>query len=59
MWQLFQGLLFYPVMIGLFLWVYFTDKHFIFGLLIIAAILWLDPIWRLMWHKAVEFFKTR
>lgn len=59
MWQLFRGLLFYPMMVGLFLWVYFTGKHFIFGLAIIAIILWVDPIWKIMWHKAIEIFKKR
>ena len=58
-WQLFIGLLFYPVMIGIFLWLYFTDKHWIFGLLVIAVILALDPIWRVMGRRAIEMLTAR
>lgn len=41
-----QAYLFYPVMIGLFLWLYFTGAHWIFGIAVLAAIFILDPIWR-------------
>jgi hypothetical protein len=41
-----HAFLFYPVMIGLFLWLYFTKAHWIFGVAVIVAILILDPIWR-------------
>jgi len=58
-WQLFIGLLFYPVMIGVFLWLYFTDKHWIFGLLVIAVILALDPIWRVMGRRALDMLTAR
>lgn len=54
LWRLFQGLLFYPVMIGIFIWLYITDKHWFFGLLVIAAILILDPIWRIIGRRALE-----
>lgn len=59
MWQLFKGLLFYPLMIGLFIWLYVTDKHWIFGIAVIAAILIIDPIWRVMGRRALEMFKAR
>ena len=59
LWQLFAGLLFYPVMIGLFLWLYVTDKHWIFGVLVIIAILILDPIWRIMGRRIQEIFTAR
>jgi len=58
-WQLFIGLLFYPVMIGVFLWLYFTDKHWVFGLLVIAVILSLDPIWRVMGRRALDMLTAR
>lgn len=54
MWQLFSGLLFYPLMIGLFIWLYLADKHWIFGLIVILVILWVDPIWRIMGRRALE-----
>ena len=45
MWRLFQAYFFYPIMIGLFLWLYFTDAHWIFGLAVILATLVLDRTW--------------
>ena len=59
MWQLFKGLLFYPLMIGVFIWLYITDKHWIFGIAVIAAILILDPIWRIIGRRTIEMFSAR
>ena len=53
-WQLFIGLLFYPVMIGIFLWIYITDKHWIFGIMLICAILVLDPIWKIIGRRMLD-----
>lgn len=44
-WRMFQAYLFYPIMIGLFLWLYFTGAHWIFGLGLIIAILIFDRTW--------------
>ncbi|NNC37830.1 MAG: hypothetical protein HKO02_10270 [Hyphomonadaceae bacterium] len=50
-----HALLFYPIMIGLFAWLYFTKANWIWGALVILVILILDPLWRTMassvWHK--------
>lgn len=59
MWRLFYGLLFYPIMIGLFLWIYFTGRHWGYGAVIITAILVLDPIWRVLGRRCVELWKNR
>jgi len=40
--------LFYPVMVGLFLWLYIKGTHWIYGLAVIVAILLIDPIWRVL-----------
>ena len=45
---MFHALAFYPIMIGLFLWLYVTNAHWIWGAAIIAGILIFDPIWRIM-----------
>jgi hypothetical protein len=58
-WRLFYGLLFYPLMVGLFLWIYITGRHWIYGAIIIAAILILDPIWRVIARRCVQFWKSR
>ena len=59
MWQLFTGLLFYPIMIGVFLWLYAADKHWFFGFLVIAAMLTLDPIWRIIGRRALDMLTAR
>jgi len=43
-----RAYLFYPAMIGLFLWLYIRDAHWIYGLAVIVAILIIDPIWRIL-----------
>ncbi|PHS36649.1 MAG: hypothetical protein COA91_12185 [Robiginitomaculum sp.] len=43
-----RAFLFYPVMIGVFLWLYIRDVHWIYGLAVIVAILIVDPIWRIL-----------
>lgn len=57
LWQLFVGLLFYPVMIVIFLWLYFTGKHWIFGVIVIAAILILDPMWRVIGRRILDMVR--
>ena len=59
MWRMFYGLAFYPLMIGLFIWLYVTDKHWIFGVLVIAAILILDPIWRIIGRRIKDVFSAK
>lgn len=44
-WRMFQAYLFYPVMIGVFLWLYVTGAHWIFGVGVIIAILIFDRTW--------------
>ncbi len=53
-----RAFLFYPAMVGLFLWLYVKGAHWIFGLAVILAILILDPIWRIMAGKAVRAVKN-
>ncbi|HHI88613.1 MAG TPA: hypothetical protein ENK01_01550 [Hellea balneolensis] len=56
--RLARATLFYPAMVGLFLWLYVRQAHWIYGLLVIMAILVLDPIWRIMarnlWAKSFK-----
>lgn len=58
-WRMFHALAFYPLLIGLFVWLYIKDAHWIFGAAVIAAILIFDPIWRLLFRRCVEIFKGR
>lgn len=59
MWRMFYGLAFYPLMIGVFIWLYVTDKHWIFGVLVIAAILILDPIWHIIGRRIKDVFSAK
>lgn len=58
-WRMGRAYLFYPVMIALFLWLYIQDAHWIFGVMVIAAILILDPMWRRIGGNAVHMWKSR
>jgi len=53
--RLFHGLAFYPVLIGIFIWLYIKQAHWIFGAVIIATILWFDPMWRLIAHRVFSW----
>lgn len=59
MWRLFHALAFYPIMIGVFIWLYFKDAHWIFGAAIVAGILIFDPIWRVMAQNIWTMFKRK
>lgn len=59
MWRLFHALFFYPIMFGVFLWLYFTDKHWIFGLAVLIAILVFDPIWRILGRNILNSIKSK
>ena len=47
-----RAYLYYPVFIGLFLWLYVQQAHWSLGLIVILAMLYLDPIWRIMGNAA-------
>ena len=49
-WRMFRILLFYPVLIGAFFYVYIKGHHWIWGLLIIILILVFDPTFRMLWR---------
>jgi len=54
-----RAILFYPFMIGLFLWLYIRDAHWIFGTTVIGAILILDPIWRILAVNTVKTLRNK
>jgi len=58
-WRVARAYLFYPVMIGLFIWLFVTGAHWVFGLAVIIAILVLDPIWRVMAGNALRLWRSR
>jgi len=59
LWRIIRAYLFYPLMVGIFIWLYVKDAHVIFGLMVIVAILILDPIWRRMAQNAMRMWKNR
>lgn len=42
---------FYPLMIGLFLWLYVNKAHWSLGLLVILGMIVFDPIWGILFRK--------
>lgn len=58
-WQLLRVYLFYPLMIAAFIYVYIKDYHWIWGLLIIIAILLIDPTYRLLWRGLKRKLKAQ
>ena len=55
MWRLFWALAFYPMIIGLMIWIYIKDYHWIWGVLVIIAVLIFDPIWRIIFRRIVSW----
>lgn len=58
-WRLGRVYLFYPVMIGLMVWIDYKNFHWIFGLGVIAAILVLDPMWLRMARNSARMWRNR
>ena len=57
-WRMVRVFMFYPALIAAFFYVYFKGYHWIWGLLIIAAILIVDPPYRLLWRGIKHKLKT-
>ena len=49
-WRMIRVFLFYPLLIGAFFYVYIKGYHWIWGLLIIILILFVDPTFRILWR---------
>lgn len=50
---------FYPVMIGLFFWIWYKGYHWGFGALIVISLLVLDPFWGLLGRNIVRGLKQK
>ena len=50
-WRVLVAYGFYPLMFGLMIWVIMTDKSWIWGAAILAAIFIFDPIWRILFGR--------
>ena len=59
MWRLFQAIFFYPILFGLFIWVWITGKHWLWGLAIVIAILVFDPVWRMLGRNIIKMIRER
>lgn len=47
-WRFARAMLFYPAAIVLMVWLIFTGQHWIWGVGVLAAVLILDPIYRII-----------
>ena len=54
-WRLFWALAFYPLIIGLMIWLYIKEHHWIWGVAVIIAELILDPIWGLAARRIAQW----
>ena len=57
-WRMIRVFMFYPALIAAFFYVYFKGYHWIWGLLIIAAILLVDPTYRILWRGIKHKLKS-
>ncbi len=53
--RLLYAVAFYPVMIGLLIWVNVKGFHWGYSLLIVAIILSLDPLWRIIFTNILKW----
>ena len=58
-WRMIRVFLFYPAMIAAFFYVYFKGYHWIWGLLIIIGILFIDPTYRMLWRGIKQSYKAK
>jgi len=54
-WRLIQATLFYPIAFGIMIWLTLTGQHWGWGLLVIIAVLVLDPIYRIILGKVLSW----
>lgn len=48
LWRYARAILFYPAAVAVMVWLILTGKHWIWGVLVLAAVLIFDPIYRIM-----------
>ena len=48
LWRFARAILFYPAAISIMIWLIFTGQHWIWGIAVLAAVLTLDPIYRII-----------
>jgi len=53
--RLLLSLIFYPVVIVIMLWLIFTNQHWIWGVLVLVAVVVLDPIYRIIFKSVVKW----
>ncbi len=54
-WRLGRALLFYPAAVGIMIWLILTQQHWIWGVAVLAAVLILDPIYRIMLRSILKW----
>lgn len=58
-WRMGVVYFFYPVMIGIMIYITYKGYHWGFGALVIAVILVLDPTWGRLSRNALRMWKNR
>ena len=55
LWRFARALLFYPAAIGIMLWLIWTGQHWLWGVAVLAAVLILDPIYRIILRSLLQW----
>ncbi len=53
--RLIRAYLFYPTAIGVMIWLILNDKHWGWGVIVLAAVLIFDPIYRIMLRRILSW----
>jgi membrane protein YdbS with pleckstrin-like domain len=55
LWRFARAMLFYPAAIAIMVWLILTGQHWIWGVAVLAAVLILDPIYRIILVSALKW----
>ncbi len=55
LWRFARAMLFYPAAIAIMLWLILTGQHWIWGVAVLAAVLILDPIYRIILRHVLKW----
>ena len=55
LWRLARAFLFYPAAVAIMIWLLLTGKHWIWGVAVLAAVLILDPIYRIILRSVLKW----
>lgn len=55
LWRFARAFLFYPAAVAIMIWLILNNKHWFWGVLVLAAVLIFDPIYRIMLRSILSW----